>query len=176
VACELAGKPKYSEKTCPSVILSTTNPMWSDPGSNPGRRGGKPATNRLRYGSTTRPLPINFFLTNRQSLSYSRYSNVLWNPKVHYHVNNSHALVPTLSQLNPVNTTPPDLSNFEISLQTYSNVVFVLMQFIQRTIRNKGIYASGWTPPTNRNMIKFVCNVSAGESCLEKATSQTKKR
>jgi hypothetical protein len=23
----------------------------SDPGSNPGRRGGKPATNRLRYGA-----------------------------------------------------------------------------------------------------------------------------
>jgi hypothetical protein len=40
------GKPKYSEKTCPSATLSTTNPTWPDPGSNPGRRGGKPATNR----------------------------------------------------------------------------------------------------------------------------------
>jgi hypothetical protein len=29
--------------------LSTTNPTWPDPGSNPGRRGGKPATNRLSY-------------------------------------------------------------------------------------------------------------------------------
>jgi UDP:flavonoid glycosyltransferase YjiC (YdhE family) len=37
-------------KTCPSAILSTTNPIWPDPGSNPGRRGGKPATNRLSYG------------------------------------------------------------------------------------------------------------------------------
>jgi hypothetical protein len=45
------GKPKYSEKTCPSAILSTTNSTWSDPGSNPGRRGGKPATNRLSYGA-----------------------------------------------------------------------------------------------------------------------------
>jgi hypothetical protein len=44
------GKPKYSEKTCPSVTLSTTNPTWLDPGSNPGCRGGKPATNRLSYG------------------------------------------------------------------------------------------------------------------------------
>jgi hypothetical protein len=35
------GKPKYSEKTCPSAILSTTNPTWPDPGANPGRRGGK---------------------------------------------------------------------------------------------------------------------------------------
>jgi hypothetical protein len=33
------------------VTLSTTNPIWLDPGLNPGRRGGKPATNRLRYGA-----------------------------------------------------------------------------------------------------------------------------
>jgi hypothetical protein len=44
------GKPKYSEKTCPSVTLSTTNPTWPNLGSKPGRRGGKPATNRLSYG------------------------------------------------------------------------------------------------------------------------------
>jgi hypothetical protein len=31
--------------------LSTTNPTWPDLGSNPGRRGGKPATNRLSYGT-----------------------------------------------------------------------------------------------------------------------------
>jgi hypothetical protein len=43
-------KPKCSENTCPSATLSTTNPTWPDPGSNPGRRGGKPATNRLSYG------------------------------------------------------------------------------------------------------------------------------
>jgi hypothetical protein len=45
------GKPKYSEKTRPSATLSTTNPTWPDVGSNPGRRGGKPATNRLSYGT-----------------------------------------------------------------------------------------------------------------------------
>jgi hypothetical protein len=44
------GKRKYSEETCPSATLSTTNPTWPDPGSNWGRRGGKPATNRLSYG------------------------------------------------------------------------------------------------------------------------------
>jgi hypothetical protein len=43
------GKPKYSEKTCPSATLSNTNPTWPDPVSNPGRRGGKPVTNRLSY-------------------------------------------------------------------------------------------------------------------------------
>jgi hypothetical protein len=41
------GKPKYSEKTCPSATLPTTNPTWPDLGSNPGRRGGKPASNRM---------------------------------------------------------------------------------------------------------------------------------
>jgi hypothetical protein len=30
---------------------STTNPTWPDLGSYPGRRGGKPATNRLSYGT-----------------------------------------------------------------------------------------------------------------------------
>jgi hypothetical protein len=33
------------------ATLSTTNPTWPDPGSNPGRRGGKPATNHLSYGA-----------------------------------------------------------------------------------------------------------------------------
>jgi hypothetical protein len=44
------GKPKYSENACPSATLSTTNPTWPEPGSNPRRRGGNPATNRLSYG------------------------------------------------------------------------------------------------------------------------------
>jgi hypothetical protein len=46
-------KPKYSEKTCPSATLSTANPTWPDPGSNPGRRGGKPATTRRSYCAAT---------------------------------------------------------------------------------------------------------------------------
>ena len=28
---------------------STTNPTWTDPGLNPGLRGGRPATNRLNH-------------------------------------------------------------------------------------------------------------------------------
>jgi hypothetical protein len=31
--------------------LSTTNPTWTDPGSNPGLRGERPATNRLSHGT-----------------------------------------------------------------------------------------------------------------------------
>jgi hypothetical protein len=48
------GRPKYSERTCPSATLSTTNPTGPDLGSNPGRRGGKPASNRLSYGTAPR--------------------------------------------------------------------------------------------------------------------------
>jgi hypothetical protein len=33
-------------KTCPSTTLSTTNPTWTDPGSNPDLHGERPATNR----------------------------------------------------------------------------------------------------------------------------------
>jgi hypothetical protein len=60
------GQPKYSEKTCPSATLSTTNPTWPDPGSNLGCRGGKPATNRLSYGadwnlSTQSKSPSNYW-------------------------------------------------------------------------------------------------------------------
>jgi hypothetical protein len=34
-----------------SAVLSTSNPTWPDQGSNPGSRGGKPATNHLNYGT-----------------------------------------------------------------------------------------------------------------------------
>jgi hypothetical protein len=49
-------KLKYSAKTCPSAVLSTTNSTWPDLGSNLGRRGGKPPTNGLSY--MARPLTI----------------------------------------------------------------------------------------------------------------------
>jgi hypothetical protein len=39
------------KKTCPSATLSTTNPTWTDPGSNPGLRGGRQAANRLSHGT-----------------------------------------------------------------------------------------------------------------------------
>jgi hypothetical protein len=49
---DLQGKPKYSEKTCPSAILSNTNPTCPDPGSNPGRRRG---SQRLTAWAMARP-------------------------------------------------------------------------------------------------------------------------
>jgi hypothetical protein len=39
-------------KTCSSATLSTTNPTWTDPGSNPGLRGERPAANRQSHGTT----------------------------------------------------------------------------------------------------------------------------
>jgi hypothetical protein len=42
------------EKTCPSVILSTTNLTWPDPEQSTGHhcRGGKPAINCMDYGTS----------------------------------------------------------------------------------------------------------------------------
>jgi hypothetical protein len=40
-------------KTWPSATLSTTNPTWTDPGSNPGLRDGRPAANRLSHGTAS---------------------------------------------------------------------------------------------------------------------------
>jgi hypothetical protein len=38
-------------KACTTATLSTTNPTWTEPGSNPGLRGERPATNRLSHGT-----------------------------------------------------------------------------------------------------------------------------
>jgi hypothetical protein len=46
---ELTGKLKYSDKTCFSAALSTTNPTWTDLGLNPGSYSYKPATDWLNY-------------------------------------------------------------------------------------------------------------------------------
>jgi hypothetical protein len=50
-------------QTCPNATSSTTNPTWPDLGSNPGRRGGEPATNSLSYGTALRyPLTMEIFI------------------------------------------------------------------------------------------------------------------
>jgi hypothetical protein len=49
---EWQGKPKYSEKTCPSATLSTTNPTWPDPCSHPDSAVG---SRRLTVWAMTRP-------------------------------------------------------------------------------------------------------------------------
>jgi hypothetical protein len=61
--------PKYSEKTCPSAALSTTKPTYC-PDSNPGRRGGKSATNRLSYGTA-------FIRVTAHAVCFNRFHNLL---------------------------------------------------------------------------------------------------
>jgi hypothetical protein len=75
------GKPKYSEKTCPIATLSTTNPTWPDPGSNPGNRGGKPATNRLSYGSTIPPGLLQLCVSSVDGTHSAQLHLEEWNQK-----------------------------------------------------------------------------------------------
>jgi hypothetical protein len=51
VEWRLVGESEVLGENLPQATLSTTNPTWPDPGANPGRSGGKPATNCLGYGA-----------------------------------------------------------------------------------------------------------------------------
>jgi hypothetical protein len=82
-------KPKYSEKTCLNVTLSTTNPTWPGPDSNPGRRGGKPATNRRSYGT------VISLVTQTPKKKISR---LWWHLKIHHRSHKTyHRTVPWVS-------------------------------------------------------------------------------
>jgi hypothetical protein len=50
--CRLAGETEVLGENLPQLhFCPSQNPTWPDPGLNPSRRGGKPATNRLSYGA-----------------------------------------------------------------------------------------------------------------------------
>jgi hypothetical protein len=50
--CRLAGETEGLGENLPQRhVRPSQNPTLPDPGLNPGRRGGKPATNRLTYGA-----------------------------------------------------------------------------------------------------------------------------
>jgi hypothetical protein len=50
--CKLAGETEVLGENVPQRhFYPSQNPTWPDPGLNPGRRGGKPVTNRLSYGA-----------------------------------------------------------------------------------------------------------------------------
>jgi hypothetical protein len=42
--------------------------------------------------------------------------NIAWNPKVHYCIYKSPALVPVLTKANPVHTTPCNLSKIDLNI------------------------------------------------------------
>jgi hypothetical protein len=50
--CRLAGETEVLGENLPQRhFCPSQNPTWPDTGLNPGRRSGKPATNRLSYGA-----------------------------------------------------------------------------------------------------------------------------
>jgi hypothetical protein len=53
--CRLAGETEVLGENLPQRhFCPSQNPSRPDPGLNPGRRGGKPATNSLSYGAARR--------------------------------------------------------------------------------------------------------------------------
>jgi hypothetical protein len=55
--CRLAGETEALGENLPQRhFCPSQNSTWPDLGLNPGRRGGKPATNRLSYGAASRSL------------------------------------------------------------------------------------------------------------------------
>jgi hypothetical protein len=57
--CMLAGETEVLGENLPQRhFCPSQNPTWPDPVLNPGRRDGKPATNRLSYGAATAVLLV----------------------------------------------------------------------------------------------------------------------
>jgi hypothetical protein len=72
------GKRSTRSKTYPSTNLSITNITWTDQGSNPGFRDGRPATNGMDFfwSSTLTRIIVKWFSSYRAVNTPSR----LWNP------------------------------------------------------------------------------------------------
>jgi hypothetical protein len=68
--CRLAGETEVLGENLPQRhFCPSQNPTWPDTGLNPGRRGGKPVTNRLRYGAAISHRVANILIYDRISNS-----------------------------------------------------------------------------------------------------------
>jgi hypothetical protein len=117
------GKLKYSEKTCPSATLSTTNPTSPDLTSNPRGRGGKPATNRLSYDTA---LLLPFF-----SILFSSVFSLLF-PLSSFHVC-SLSFCGLISFLDPKSST--------------MKAVYYFIKIVYGTKQQKRAVNRGWLAP-----------------------------
>jgi hypothetical protein len=73
--CRLAGETEVLGENRPQRhFCPSQNPTWPDPGLNPGRRGEKPANNRLSYGG-------NFVNVLRSETSLKKFAYIQWTSK-----------------------------------------------------------------------------------------------
>jgi hypothetical protein len=91
IECRLTGEIEVLGENLPQRhFCPSQNPTWPDPGLNPGRRGGKPATNRLSYGAAFSNLfypqvwgspsfcfPISIWFKKKAILYFTTFEN-LW--------------------------------------------------------------------------------------------------
>jgi hypothetical protein len=71
--CSLAGETEVLGENLPQRhFCASQHPTRPDPGLNPGRRGGKPATNRLSYGAALLARYLSHFSSKPVNLSQHR--------------------------------------------------------------------------------------------------------
>jgi hypothetical protein len=74
--CRLAGETEVLGENLPQRhFCPSQNPTWPNPELNPGRRGGKPATNRLSYGAAI----CMTFSANMGDEELTKFSLETWN-------------------------------------------------------------------------------------------------
>jgi hypothetical protein len=70
IECRLAGETDVLGENLPQRhFCPSQNRTWRDPGWNPGRRGGKPATSLLSYGAVSEILQVRFQITAMKLIS-----------------------------------------------------------------------------------------------------------